>query len=346
MDEFTLLRRARPDVAEPTNEAFAHARARLMTHVGQVPQDRADRLRHAGGKNRRRPFRLTALAGIAASLAAVAVYAPWGGQPMPASAAGLLTQAAEQVSAAPEPAPGEYLKITTRSEALNYSTNDEDQVTGAYVSRTVDENYVPADRDDEWVGVSYSLPAQTFYGGPSLRSAARRDFAQSAQIDDPAVTRAMGGQLGNGELGGSRIGYATITELPSLSRDPAELLEDLSARSDGADSIQSVTVMTQISTLLSSGLVDPELTAAMFQSLALLPDVEITQREAVLDGQGGTAIGVTDDQGFSIMEVVIDLDEGRFLGIRSRQIGSLGPIPAGTTMWSTSTTTTVTNTTP
>lgn len=345
MDEIALLRRTRPEVAEPTAEALAHARARLLAHAGQAPLDRAERLR-LSGRRRPRPYRVLALAGIAASLAAAVVYAPLGGQPAPASAAELLTEASQHVSEGPRPSPGQYVRITTRSEALSYVTGDDDQITGAYVVRTTDETYVPADRNDVWVGVSYSRPPRTFYGYPSVQSAARRDFAQSAHVDDPTITRVEGGQFGAGELGGPSSTYATTAELPSVPRDPSELLRNLSTRSDGADSSQSVTVMTQISTLLSSGMVDAELTATMYQTLAMLPGVAITQRRATLDGRSGTAIGVTDDEGFAITEVVIDLDEGRFLGIRSRQVDGVGPIPAGTTIWSTATASTVVNTTP
>lgn len=345
MDEITLLRRTRPDVSEPTPEALAHARVRLLAHTAQAPETRADHLRHVGTL-RRRPYRIVAFAGLAAALAAVFVSAAFSGQQEPAGAAGLLVEAADQVSDVPEPSPGQYLKVTSRGEALSYLTDNGGQVTGAYVLRTVDETYVPADRNDEWVGVSYSLPAQTFYGDPSAREAARRDYAQSAQADDPNLTRAAGGQLGNGELGGATNSYATTADLPSLAREPSVLLEDLSARSDGADSSQSIKVMDQISTLLSSGLVDAALTATMYRTLALLPDVDITEQQTSLDGRTGTAIGVTDDDGFAVHEVVIDLDEGTFLGIRTRQVDAVGPIPAGTTTWSTATTSSVVSSTP
>ncbi len=350
MDEITLLRRARPEVSEPTEETLAHARARLIAHTRQAPADRADRIRQqvgmGPGGSRRTPYRVLAFAACAAVLAAVFVYSPLTGQQAPAGAAGLLTQASQQVTTGAQPAPGEYLKVTTHSEALSYLTDDSGQVTGAYVLRTVDENYVPADRNDEWVGVSFSLPADTFYGPAAVQTAAARDYAQSATAQDPTITRAAGGQFGNGELGGPANNYATTADLPSLPRDPAELLQDLTARTDGADSSQSVTVMTQISTLLSSGLVDPELTATMYRTLALLPEIEITERQATIDGQHGTAIGVTDDQGFATNEVIVDLDQGRFLGIRSQQITAQGPIPAGTTLWSTATTSSIVSTTP
>ena len=345
MDEISLLRRARPEVPEPTVEVLAHARARLLAHAEQVPQERADRLRDSGSR-RRSPRRTLALAGIAAALAAVVVSAPFGGQQAPAGAAGLLTEASRQVGAGLQPSSGQYLKITTRSESLSYLTDDDGQVTGAYVVRTVGEDYVPADRSDEWVEVSYSLPAQTFYGDPSVEAAARRDYAQSAQVDDPNVTRAARGQFGNGEPGGPSDDYATTADLPSLPRTPSALLEDLSARSDGADSSTSVAVMAQITTLLSSGLVDAELTAVMYQTLALLPEVQVTDRQATLDGRKGTAVGVVDDEGFAINEVIIDPAGGGFLGVRSRQVDAAGPIPAGAVIWSTATTSTLVGTIP
>ncbi len=345
MDEIALLRRTRPDVAEPTTEALAQARARLIARTAQAPIDRADRLRHVGSM-RRRPHRVVALAAIAAALAAVFVSAPFSGQQEPAGAAGLLREAADQVGDVPTPSAGQYLKITTRSEALSYLTGSDGQVTGAYVLRTVDETYVPADREDDWVSVSYSLPADTYFGGAAVREAAERDYAQSARADDPTITRAAGGQLGNGELGGPANSYVTTADLPSLSREPAVLLEDLSARSDGAKSTRSIKVMDQISTLLSSGLVDAELTATMYRTLALLPDVDITEQQSTLGGETGTAVGVTDDEGFAVHEVVIDLDAGTFLGMRTRQVDATGPIPAGTTTWSTATTSSVVSSTP
>lgn len=372
MDEITLLRHLRSDVDEPTPQALDRARARLLDRTHQPPAERGDSHRShrshrshpesqaasRASSRRRRTHRLLGLGAIAATIAAVLVAVPLTGQDAPAEAAVLLTRASEAVqnrAVQNEPVAGTYQRITTRSAALSYVTNDTGAVAGAYVYRTVDDTYVPSDPGQEWVSVSAALPPGRSYGPPAVSAQARRDYAASAGVDDPTVTRAVGGGFGNGEfdstedepgsgpggeIGGQDLSYATVAELEGLPQDPEALLEDLSARSDGASTSRAVRVMTQVTTLLGSGLVDAELTATMYRAMALLPEVVITERQTALDGRSGTAFGVADDDGFATIEVIVALERGQVLGVRSRQIEAQGPVPAGTIVWSTAVTTT------
>lgn len=84
----------------------------------------------------------------------------------------------------------------------------------------------------------------------------------------------------------------------------------------------------------------------MYRTLGLLPDVDITEQQTILDGPAETAVGVTDDEGSAIHEVVIDLDDCIFLEIHTRQVDAVRPIPAGTTTPSIATTSSVASSIP
>ena len=338
MDEIALLRRVRADVPAPSPAALADARHRLDLAAARA----TDGPRASAHPSRRRGrIGIAATAAVAAVGAGVLVLGPWPGAQQPATAAEVLRDASSVSRRVPDTVtrPGQFVRVQTREVSLGYVTGDStgeageggDGVLGAYVTRLVQTTWVPHERGDTWVREAYSTRPDSFYGGPVVRRAAARDFAVSATADDPVTERAAGGLFGNGELGGGPS-PGSPDQLDGLPRDPSALLARL-ADGPGGSSSRSEEVMSQVSAFLRTGVVPHDLRAAMYDALALLPDVVVTDDQAALDGRRGTAIGVR--IGDVLHEVVIDPESGEYLGQRDTQLDREGAVPAGTVVDST-----------
>jgi hypothetical protein len=326
MDELTVLRRAREDVQAVEPQALADARRRLMVVATAKPR-------------RSRPRTLLLVPATAAACLLVALTVGlWPGGQQTATAAEVLRAASTASSRTADPVtgPGQYLEVTTREKSLGYVTGEAGGgVVGAYVVRPVQTVWVPHDRATAWVSRSYSLAPGNVYGDEAVRRAAARDFAESATAQHPVLERAAGGAFGNGELGGGEDTSIGVDDLASLPRDGRALLDRLS-NAPGVPEPRGDKVMSQVATLLRSGLVPHDLRAAMYDALALLPGVVITDDQASLDGRTGTAIGVRSSTGYELDEVIIDPETGDYLGQRQTQLVREGAVPAGTVMDSTS----------
>ena len=328
MDEIALLRRAREDVAPPEDEVVAAARRRLIVATSRPGRRHVTRPR-------------VAVAAATASLVGLgAALTLWPGGPEPAGAGTALREASTASEQAHDPVAGrgQFLQVETRERAMAYVTGDgaTSSVIGGYLSPGVSTTWVPHDRRDTWVRQSYSGPAERYFGGVVVRRAAARDLAESATRSAPVTMRARGGSCDNGELGGGEERFIGTEDLGQLSRDPGQLLDQLSRTQRPAGTSRSTEVMSQVSTLLRSGLVPHDLRAAMYGALALLPGVRITADQASLDGRTGTAIGITSTSGSELDEVIIDTDSGDYLGERQTQLVREGAVPAGTVVDATS----------
>ena len=335
MDEMTLLRTVRDDVPDVQPDALAEGRRLLMRAALEKPR-----------RTRRRTFLLLVASATALLVVALAVGL-WPGGQESATAAEVLEDASTASTRTSDPVagPGEFLRVTTHERSLGYVMGAGSDVVGAYVAGTVATTWVPHDRRGQWVSRSYSEEPTTFYGGETVRRAARRDFAESATAASPNVERAAGGRFGNGELGGGEDRFIGVDDLPSLPRTGRALLETL-AQAPGAPEPRTDKVMSQITMLLRSGLVPHDLRAAMYDAIALLPGVVITDDQASLDGRTGTAIGVRNSTGKELDEVIIDRETGDYLGSRQTQLVRQGAVPAHTVMDSTSVDVTVVDSAP
>ena len=325
MDEMTLLRRTRAHVPAVEADTLAAARQLLMR---AALEDRRP--------SRGRRVLLPAAATMAAALVALTIGL-WPGHQQAATAADALRAAASASSRTPDPVtrPGQYLRVTTHEKTVGYVTGEGGGVIGAYVVRPVATTWIPHDRTGSWVSRSYSLAPTTIYGGEAVRRAAERDYAESATAERPNLERATAGEFGNGELGGGEDRLVGVADLSSLPRTGRALLDRL-ADAPGAAEPRSDKVMSQIASLLRSGLVPNDLRGAMYDAIALLPDVVITDDQANLDGRTGTAIGVRSSTGTELDEVLIDRETGDYLGQRQTQLVRQGAVPANTVIDSTS----------
>lgn len=128
--------------------------------------------------------------------------------------------------------------------------------------------------------------------------------------------------------------------LAALPRKPVALLARL--RADAPDNGNGdAELLVYTADLLKTGLVPADLRAALYQALAGLPGLEITDRQANLDGRVGMALGMQDGQ--SRQDIIIDPATGSFIGERQVLTDDMDGAPAGTALSSTSLTTAVVN---
>ncbi|KQO64238.1 CU044_5270 family protein [Curtobacterium sp. Leaf261] len=326
-DDLATVRRLRSEVdalpPEVIDATLARVRQRLDAPV-EPPRAPAPR-------RRLRPVVL----GIASAAAAAALVATGLGlthltSPESAAAATLHDAARASMSSA-EPA-NAFTKVTTRERALGYATSDGEHYDEAYVADDVSITWVPRSISRTWTRVSWSEPASTFYGGAAAHDAARRDYATEAHRDTPNHERAAGGDFTNGELGGTPAGTLTPADIPGLPRDPGALVRRIEAAPKSVGDTDTEHVFDTVAEMLRTGLVPADLRVGMYDALATLPGITVTERQASLDGRTGTAIGLADPSGSEQRQVIIDRSSGDYLGERMLQLERNGSIPAGTVM--------------
>lgn len=337
MNDIQLLTRLREDVPAASPAQLAAPRRRVMAQIRSAPPP----------AHRRRPGRPAWFAAVGVAAAAAVLLTSTAGLPpfsSSSSAADTLRHAADALTASAGAQPGQYVKVTRNEESLSF-VEVPGPTWGAYVERSVIETFVPADLDQMWVRREYTRPADTFYGGAAVRSAARSAQASLATSDRPRLERAGEGRFGNGDLGGDGDALL-LADLPGLPRDPQQLLALLKSKPYAAEMNWQESVMRQVATLLDSGLTPADLQKSLYQALALLPDVVVVADQQSLDGRTGTAVGVDLTSGPIRDQVLIDESTGDYLGQRQLQTAAVGAVPAGTVMSATSVDATVVDSAP
>ena len=335
-DDLTALRLLRRDDVPPEVLDAALDRARLRFDA--VAQAASATTPGTGGAGRARTvppvrrFRPVLIAGAAVVVAGGLVVSGIGithwSSPAPAAAA-TLREAAR--AAADERTPvGAFTKVVETERALGYATSDGEHYDEGYLAPTTSTTWVPADVTGTWVRETWSGPATTFYGGAAARKAAADDYATEAHRDDPLRERGAGGDFTVGELGGVQSGTLTAADLPDLPREPAALVRRIEDAPRAVDTTDAEHVFDTVQQLLRTGLVPADLRATMYQALATLPGIVVTEEQASLDGRVGTAIGLPARTGGERQDVIIDPTSGTYLGERTVQTQRNGSIPAGT----------------
>ncbi|PYY34831.1 CU044_5270 family protein [Curtobacterium sp. MCBD17_030] len=338
-DDLSTLRLLRQDDVPPEVLDAALDRARMrFDAVAQAATVTAPGTGGAGPARTvppvrpRRRFRPVLVAGAAVVLAGGLVASGIGithwSSPAPAAAA-TLREAAR--AAADDRAPvGAFTKVVETERALGYATSDGEHYDEGYLAPTTSTTWVPADVSGTWVRETWSGPATTFYGGAAARKAAADDYAAEAHRDDPRWERAVGGDFTVGELGGVRPGTLTVADIEGLPRDPDALVRRIEDAPRAVDTTDAEHVFDTVQELLRTGLVPADLRAAMYEALATLPGIVVTEEQASLDGRVGTAVGLPARTGGERQDVIIDRTSGTYLGERTVQTQRNGSIPAGT----------------
>jgi hypothetical protein len=332
-DDLSTLRLLRRDEVPPEvlDAALDRARVRFDTAAHAATAPRTSGAGPARTVPPVRRFRPVVVAGaavvVAGGLVASGIGITHWSSPAPAAAA-TLREAAR--AAADDRIPvGAFTKVVETERALGYASSDGQHYDEGYLAPTTSTTWVPADVSGTWVRETWSGPATTFYGGTAARKAAADDYATEAHRDDPRWERAAGGDFTVGELGGVQPGTLTVADLPGLPREPAALVRRIEDAPRAVDTTDAEHVFDTVQQLLRTGLVPADLRATMYQALATLPGIVVTEEQASLDGRVGTAIGLPARTGGERQDVIIDRTSGAYLGERTVQTQRNGSIPAG-----------------
>jgi hypothetical protein len=264
------------------------------------------------------------------------------GTPTASAAELMLTRAANATIATFDVpvGPGQYRYVAQHVSAVSQTSHS--GFRNAYRTRT----WIPADETREWTQVNERLGPFEQIWGTAEAGAADRPWAEQAGPPDGEVRAVCGNfiavQLVNQPSceGLEPQKETTSAYLGTLPRDPQRLLAELTDDVRPADgpALRAQTMIQHTVMLLRSGLVPTDLRGAMYEALALLPEMRVTEQVANLDGQQGTALGV------AVLgirwDIIIDPTTGAFIGEREVQVtASPDGAPAGTVLGSTSVTT-------
>jgi hypothetical protein len=136
----------------------------------------------------------------------------------------------------------------------------------------------------------------------------------------------------------------TPAYLASLPTDRAGLLAVLrtEAAKDGPAAESDHLIFKRVSALATAAdaLLSPRLRVALYQVLATLPGVDRVPGQVDLAGRAGVAIAETDHNGRRT-EIIIDPVSSRMIGSRMVAVTAVRGIPAGTVIWSATSTQTI-----
>jgi hypothetical protein len=312
----TALNRLYPAPAEDS-EALRRVRAHVLAGTRDRPM---------AGRTWRTRLSLGAAAAVLA--AAVIVVVVRGNPPQRAIvevAQTLDTAADAQIRAVDKPVPaGWYRYIATHWIAAVYSPG------AAVLSGRRDEQWVPADPTGEW----FMLRTDT---GERTRLTGTEQHVKDAGNDVIQAPERLSGRCGAFYPGSGDLCTAagnwqgpSATFIAELPRDPRRLHDRLRTDTKGHGQDPDQEVLVYAADALRSGLLPADLRAALYRALTYLPTLKITERTATLDGQTGTALGIS--AAGEQQEIIIDSATGAFIGERQRLTEDQDGIPAGTTI--------------
>jgi len=262
-----------------------------------------------------------ALGAIAAVVAAVVALPPSAGPADPSAEASTMLRTAAKAANDPTVADGQFLKLATTAAFLATTSLDgRPESTIGYLDARVRETFIPADDSARPIEMTTYVEPTVFFGAGAEAFAARdRKRAAEAATDAPRVVVA--------EPDATR----PVEDLSLMPRDPRALLDYLvDFRYQAGSSDENV--FAHVVDLLRSGTVKSDLRAALYEALALMPSVVITEQQTTLDDRRGTAIGLATADGASRQEIIVDPATGEFIGVRIVSVNGVGEIPAGTTL--------------
>ncbi|MFC3890256.1 CU044_5270 family protein [Lentzea rhizosphaerae] len=225
-----------------------------------------------------------------------------------ATAAEELIRAADLASRVVERplSPGQYRYVRSRYAGITVELGS----TKAYSSEQATEQWIPADRRDEWM-LRFSVQAPEWLdghegegkpdGGPFKDGQEfRGKCGKYSYYAEGQPDRCTAGSFSN----------PTPEFIASLPKDPKELYARLKEEGQTDDS----GVLTSAREALRSGQFPAEVRANIFRALALLPGLVVTDKKANLDGKEGVALGIKYYDDFT--EIIIDPENGDFIGGR------------------------------
>jgi hypothetical protein len=334
---------------EQLDEALHTLRAR---DTGDLSGPRA--ALHEGLDAPRRRHRRWPYAAVAAGVAVVAavglvVTDPFGGHPAgttagghasptapphtgtTVTAAGALNLAAEHTTTIADVTvrPGQYLYVDNSVKSVSQEVG---KLAWRQTFRT--QTWVPADGTGTWTQTNTRVGPVEWLVGSAAEAAKEGTDATKPGPPAGTVTAAcgdfravFGGQQPSCDRPDSDLQQATPAMLAALPRDPHKLLDQL-REGQPLTSDNEYSVLQRSWLILQSGLVHADLRATIYRMLALLPDLKVTERSANLDGERGTALGIT--MGDTRLDVILNPDTSQLVGERIVQVDKANGLPAGT----------------
>ena len=203
-------------------------------------------------------------------------------------------------------APGQYRYVRSRYEGITVEYGS----IKAWTSNMVNEEWIPADRRDEWllkikVGSAKWLGGHEGEGQPDAGpfkdgQEFRGQCGKYSYYAEGQPDRCTTGSFHN----------PTPEFVAALPKDPKALLAKLKEEGNDTDAA----ALRQARAALQSGQFPAEVRANIFRALALLPGLVVTDKRANLDGKEGVALGVRYREDFT--EIIIDPANGDFIGGR------------------------------
>jgi len=308
MDELRTVASLRPQPPGPAPAAVAAARARLDEAAADVRSTRQARIplgwRLAGAG-------VLSAALVAGLVAVEALQDPKRSGPLapePAAAAQLLDRAARAVTAQPYAAP--------RPDQFGYRDVLIDETDSEGRFREQARSWTSVGDDDATPKVcsrKVTEPPEKF------------DCAQPPSAPEPP--------------GGSEPRIGSYEYLRTLPRDPQKLLDALSQKTTGIETRQEATLVPElIADLVANPLAPPDLRAALFRAVALVPGVTAVDSVTDAASRTGTAAVWTGDG--MRYELIFDRETHEYLGYRmvlvdTNRYRDLTGVPAGTVVHST-----------
>jgi hypothetical protein len=266
---------------------------------------------------------------VAALVATALVVQTVGDKPVSSAAAQVLNSAADKIGASdPVVKPGQYLYI--ESDSWNTSTIALPEKSLTYLRETLAQQWVPADRTQEWLLRSAGTGVRKWIVGSEADLAALGNPEDEGR--EPEVRAKCGDYyLNPGEQPCQRPGswqQPTAEFLNSLPTDPKQLYDRLRKDTEGRGQDPDLEMVVYVADAIRTGLVPAKVRANLYRALALVPALEISEQNANLAGRTGIALGV--NRAGTKQEMIIDSATGQFIGERQTATAAFGDVPAGT----------------
>ncbi|GLY50628.1 CU044_5270 family protein [Lentzea sp. NBRC 102530] len=312
-------------------------RERGSVVAGEAPRGGARRWAGAGGRR----WLVAAAAVTLVAGALVAVPTLWSSDSGPAaSAAETLRRAAAATTAQPGPSTGQYRYVARHSWDLGSARTRTGKPLSA-LFHNLQEVWIPADRTGEWLERRAVLDHRWVVGSEELVEAEGDGGLFSGSNPMPELRGPCGDYPGmNEELGGDPDWGKPCAEraggwhkpnprfMGALPTEPRALYDRLwnDSRQDAGSALYNAGLV------LASPEASKELRSALYQALQHLPNLQVTERTANLNGKVGTALGLPG--GATREDIIIDPESGRYIGTRMVLLqpgtDSWEGVPAGT----------------
>lgn len=200
--------------------------------------------------------------------------------------------------------PGQFRYVRSRYVGITVGSEK------AYTTDMVDEQWIPADRRDEWM-LKFTINSVNWLEGHEGEGKPDSGpFKNGEEFRGKCGKYSYFAETYPDRCTSASFHNPTPEFIAALPKDPKELLAKLKedSRTGDAGALRSAREALQ------SGQYPAEVRATMFRALALLPGLVVTDKRANLDGKEGVALGMKYFDDFT--EIIIDPVNGDFIGGR------------------------------